>query len=518
MEDTILSIYLRHDANITISQGNKILQYLEIEKITGQRYFSFERKDKNVFIQQIIEFVLPLLKNYSITTVLINWANEMQIDAMKLLLPTVNAWVDYPHHPVHAWSAYVFTKPEEMDLVVSFDGGGEQSDYFKIFTYRNNGLCLLADFRINLGKTYRMLGLLSPELYQGGEQDFSKKPSFSLSGKIMALASLGKVNNKFLDPVEKFYNDFHFYDLNENFKRLLCDLKFDGQKYLPLEEARDLLATSQFVFEEKFKRNVYPFFAEKRYKRLILVGGCALNVTLNSMIERDFKLPIFIPPCPNDSGLSLGLQKIHNQNLEMVHSPFFNLPPTNSLAIKQYQKRIPNKEVTIKELAGFLARGKIIGVIHGHLEIGPRALGNRSLLASPLIEGAKDRLNQIKGREFWRPVAPIITWEKAQIYFDILNPSPYMSFAPNVRDKYSKILKEILHYDNSARLQTVNKDSGWIYELVKEFGKLTGFEVLMNTSFNKKGRPLVNDYQEAFEIFENSPIDAIMVENKLFSK
>jgi len=518
MERIIFSIYPRHDANIAIGRGNKILKFIELEKVSNERYFSFERHDKKIFTDQFKELAYSYLKGYDITTVLSNWLNEIQLGVLREFFPKAKQWISYPHHSVHAWSAYVFIKPQEMDLIVSYDGGGELSDYFRIFTYRNEDIHLLSDIRINLGKPYRLLGLLSPELCQDTRQDFTKKPSFSLSGKIMALAALSKINNSYLKPVEKFYNDFHFYGVQENFRELLEGLKFKDRTLLPKNKARDLLATSQYVFEQKFKRHVYPYLKEKRYKRLIIVGGCGLNVTMNSIIEREFRIPIFVPPCPNDCGLSLGLQKMYNHRLEIIKKPMVNLPIKNYQALQAFRKNFVHKKALIKDLAKMLSQGEIIAVIRGPLEIGPRALGNRSLLANPLIKGMKDRLNLIKGREFWRPVAPIVSWEKSKIYFDILNPSPYMSFAPKVRAKYRKLLNEIIHYDDSARLQTVNRNDGWIYNLIKQLGKLTNFEILMNTSFNKKGRPLVNDYQEALDIFTSSGIDGIVIENELFYK
>lgn len=511
-----ISIYTRHDANLTIAEENTVKKYIEFEKLADKRYFSFD-PDGSSFQSQFEKLALPHLDPQEISSVVYNWTNDKQLDVLKRIFPNAGEWKPVFHHISHVWSAYMFTEPRENDLITSIDGGGDLDDYFYIYSFRNGEVHKLLEAKVNLGKAYRVLGLLSPELYK--DQAKGYQMDRALSGKKMSLLSYGKVTEVYRKPLEEFYNDFMLnYDeetdsVDKNLGLLLTKIGHGGEKFLDKNTARDVLATSQDVFEKIIQRHLYPFLKEGQYKRVILVGGCALNVTMNSKIESDFKIEVFTPPCPNDCGISLGAAKISNPSLKILESPFTNIAPTGHEALAKFKTEYISRDVTLTELASLLNKGLIIATMVGPLEIGPRALGNRSYLANPLVSGMKDRMNssRVKDREYWRPIAPIVTMEKLSQYFDTINPSPYMTFAPKVRDEYLSLLKEVVHVDGSARAQTVSEKSGWIYRLTKEFGRISGIEMLMNTSFNRKGHPLINDYNEAFNIFKESDLDGIVI-------
>lgn len=512
----ILAIYARHDANLTIVNENKIEIYLEFEKLTNKRYFSFEQDESN-FNSQFTDLALPYFEPNEISKVVYNWLEQEQIKTLKGILPNAKKWVNVHHHISHAWSPYMFTEPKEKDIIVSIDGGGDLEDYFKIYSYNGGKINEMLEVKVNLGKPYRVLGLLSPELYD--DRDKGYRMDLPLSGKKMSLLTLGEVIEQYKEPLREFYFDFMLnYDekndsVEKNFRLLLDRIGFKNENFLPKEEARNVLATSQYVFEETIKKYVYPFLEEGKYNRLIMVGGCALNVTMNSKIHSDFGIDMFVPPCPNDCGISLGAAKFHNPKLEKFEAPFTDVYLNGQNSLSKFRSEAYSKKITIHEMAKLLAEGMIIGTLIGPIEIGPRALGNRSYLANPLIKGMKDKLNskQIKNREFWRPVAPIVTMEKLSEYFDTNLPSPYMSFAPKVKSLYKKGFEEITHLDGSSRIQTITKDDGWIYNLLKSVGEYTGREILMNTSFNLRGDPLINNYEDSFKIFKNSNLDAIVI-------
>ena len=174
--------------------------------------------------------------------------------------------------------------------------------------------------------------------------------------------------------------------------------------------------------------------------------------------------------------------------------------------------------VTVSEIAELLHKGKLIGTVIGKIEAGPRALGNRSLLANPCQKGMKDLLNKVKDREPFRPVAPLVTEEKQANYFEDCPQTKYMSFSPKIRKQHAKKLGEVVHYDGTCRIQTVTKKEAFLHELLVEVGKLTGYEVLINTSFNTKGRPIINDIDEAFALLDGSEIDYLYVDGFLFKK
>lgn len=511
-----VSIYTRHDANLTVAEGDSVRKYIEFEKLADVRYFSFSPKGE-VFKSQFEKLALPHIDPQEVSSVVYNWTNDEQLGALKEIFPKAKEWKPVFHHISHVWSAYMFTEPRENDLIASIDGGGDLDDYFRIYSYRNGGVHELLEAKVNLGKAYRVLGLLSPELYKNQSKGYQM--DHALSGKKMSLLSYGAVTEEYRKPLEDFYNDFMLdYDekndsVEKNLSLLLAKIGHGHEKFLDQDTARDVLATSQDVFEKIIEKHLYPFLDTGKYQRMIMVGGCALNVTMNTKIETDHKIEVFTPPCPNDCGISLGGAKISNPNLRILDNPFTNIAPTGKEALSKFETEFVSKEVTLDELATILNKGAVIATMIGPLEIGPRALGNRSYLANPLFSGMKDRLNSpsIKDREYWRPVAPIITIEKLPEYFDSVNPSPYMTFAPKVKQEYINLFKEVVHVDGSARAQTVTKESGWIYDLTKAVGKLNGIEMVMNTSFNRRGHPLINDYSEALSVFKESDLDGIVI-------
>jgi carbamoyltransferase len=175
---------------------------------------------------------------------------------------------------------------------------------------------------------------------------------------------------------------------------------------------------------------------------------------------------------------------------------------------------------TPAEIARLLAQGKIIGVARGNSEHGPRALGNRSILCDPGVTGMKDRLNhEVKFREWFRPYAPVTRLQSAGRYFEIDQPAPYMSFAPRVREEWKARLAAIVHEDGTARVQTVTvAQNPWLYELLERFEAISGYDVLMNTSFNSKGRPILTTAAEALELLSTTSLDFVVIEDRLVAK
>jgi carbamoyltransferase len=163
-------------------------------------------------------------------------------------------------------------------------------------------------------------------------------------------------------------------------------------------------------------------------------------------------------------------------------------------------------------VAGLLADDAVVGWFQGRSEFGPRALGHRSLLADPRRAENLDRLNAIKGREPFRPVAPVVLAERAAEIFEGALPSAYMLFTHRVRESWRSRIPAVVHVDGSARVQTV--DAGrepLLAALLRAFGERTGVPVLVNTSFNNGGRPMVDDARDALECFASSPIDALAI-------
>jgi len=174
----------------------------------------------------------------------------------------------------------------------------------------------------------------------------------------------------------------------------------------------------------------------------------------------------------------------------------------------------------IHETAELLAEGKIVGWFQGGAEFGPRALGNRSILADPRRREVRDFINlEIKNREDFRPFAPAVLEEDASIYFDCDYASPYMLLVALVRPEWRDLIPSVVHQDNSARLQTVNELSNpTFYRLLREFKRITGLGVLLNTSFNKRKMPIVETPQQAMDMFTDSALDVVVLNRQVLSK
>jgi carbamoyltransferase len=172
-----------------------------------------------------------------------------------------------------------------------------------------------------------------------------------------------------------------------------------------------------------------------------------------------------------------------------------------------------------RETAQILAEDKVIGWYQGRMEFGPRALGSRSILASPISPNMQARLNEIKDREDFRPVAPVVMEEYAPEWFENASVSPYMLFVYNVKPDKAQHIPAVRHVDGTARIQTVNKEQHpAYYNLLREFHQLTGVPILVNTSFNTRGEPIVCTPRDAIECFWTSPFDALVINSFLLQK
>ena len=176
--------------------------------------------------------------------------------------------------------------------------------------------------------------------------------------------------------------------------------------------------------------------------------------------------------------------------------------------------------LNINQVVKDLVNGKIVGVARGKSEHGPRALGNRSIICNPSIKEMKDILNaKVKHREWYRPFAPVVRLEDISKYFEWKEEARWMSFCPTVKEEWRDKLPSITHVDNTARVQTVTREQNeWLYDLLTAFHKETGIGILLNTSFNVNGKPILSTVQDAFKIFGESQMDSLIIENFYMTK
>ena len=188
---------------------------------------------------------------------------------------------------------------------------------------------------------------------------------------------------------------------------------------------------------------------------------------------------------------------------------------------KEYPNKIYEDESELKKIiAKLINQNFLLGVIRGNYELGPRALGNRSILCNPMNKNMREILNnKVKKREWYRPFAPVCTAEDAKKYFTNLNDIPYMSVICYTKEKYKNLLPSITHVDGSCRLQTINKyQNNFLWSLLKEFEKLSKFPILLNTSFNPGGEPILNYCEVGLQMLKDTDLDFVLIENTLFSK
>jgi carbamoyltransferase len=261
---------------------------------------------------------------------------------------------------------------------------------------------------------------------------------------------------------------------------------------------------------------------------LTLSGGCAYNGTANGkIIDKTHFTHLWIPPAPSDAGSAIGavvhyLVKERKVRSKITRNPFLGpeylyndiLNAISGSKFKVYKNEQQLREYVAKQLND----GKVVGWFQGHIEFGSRALGNRSILANPTIDGMKDRINKvIKKREGFRPFAPMVTKEKQEIYFEMTDDVPYMNQVVKVKEAYRNILKAVTHVDGTARVQTVYRYTA-IHDLLKEFEKVSGYPILLNTSFNVKDKTMVLTPKDAVDTFYDTDMDLLVIGNYLIYK
>jgi carbamoyltransferase len=296
---------------------------------------------------------------------------------------------------------------------------------------------------------------------------------------------------------------------------------------------RDVAAALQDCLDRVMLHICGQFGKRTGLRRLALAGGVALNCTANGkLLESHMFDDIFVQPAAADDGSALGaaaLRASENGGVQNARIPVPFYGPAYSLSkveetLREFADRIevkhyPSLVAACAEAARLIAEGRVLAWYRGRMEFGPRALGHRSILADPGHPEMRDRINSmVKMREAFRPFAPAVTLREAPRWFDIPagKEMPYMITTVNVRKEYRSQLPAITHVDGSARLQTVSSvDNQEFYALLEAVGKTTGREMVLNTSFNVKGQPIVNTPEQAMETFLNTGIEYLFLENTL---
>ena len=523
----LVSIFAGHDANVSFYDAKNDKYYLiEIERLVKKRYFRLHADNSPDYqldilrqCRDIAEKEWGIENDYECALV----GSDGYLEITQPLTDVFNcekAGTVASHHQTHVASAF-YQSPFEKALVVSYDGGGDDG-FFNVYYIDYNELTFLKRVKCDFGGAYLLCGSLLEEVAS------TSKKQLAISGKLMGLCAYGNPIMEYVPAFKQFFVDKDYRKLSESigieFKNIDDPWGNPSDNYIfSGQQAYDIAATSQYAFEECFFDILNPILDEYDEELpLVMTGGCALNVLVNQKYKDTYDREVYVCPCPNDSGLSLGHMLLYQKPKKRVDVTYSGLPLLDRDQLDQYIQCYDAKKITKAESAKLLKDGNIIGFVYGNSEVGPRALGNRSIVCDPNIREMKDILNaKVKFREWYRPFAPFCKKEDASKYFESkdFENMEYMSYAPRVKEEYVKTLPSITHADNTARLQTVTEDSHeHFYDLLTEFGKISETNVLLNTSFNIRGYPILSTIEDALYALNNTEMDYVVIEDYLFGK
>lgn len=428
-------------------------------------------------------------------------------------------WHFVEHHLAHEASGFL-AAPYESCAVLTLDGRGEQATTTHC-VWRGGELRRLqqVDIPHSLGLLYEEVTRYLGFLHSSDEY------------KVMALASYG--TPRFLDQFRDIVQvgDDGSYringpDLNRRFGPAReRNAPFDARHF-------DLAASLQKVLEESVLKLASWLREASGERQLVIAGGVALNCVMNARI-RDSGLydDVWIQPAAGDAGTALGAalwtdyRLRGKRNWQMNHAYYGPGYSDEEIESLLEWSKIPYRRLdnVAEEAAKLLAQNNIIGWFQGRMEFGPRALGARSILASPIDPAMKARLNELKDREDFRPVAPVILEERLDEWFvrqeNATGKAPFMLFVYGVREEIATRIPAAVHVDRTARVQTVDGRANPRYrDLLAAFERRTGVPVLVNTSFNSRGQPIVCTPKDAIEAFYSTPLDALVLGPFLLTK
>jgi carbamoyltransferase len=458
----------------------------------------------------------------------------------KLIIPSlVRQQIGYEgevlmieHHLSHAASSYLLS-PHREAAILTVDGVGEWSTA----TYGKG-----VENEITLFKEIRFphsLGLLYSAFtyYLGFRVN-------SAEYKVMGLSPYGepvyydKVRQLIdIRPDGSFHLDMKYFNYltgltmtNAKFDKLFGGPPRSPEK--PLEQRhKDIAASVQRLTEDVMLQMTRHLGRETGSRNLCLAGGVALNCVANGRILREGPFEhLFVQPAAGDAGGAIGVASYAYHTLlenerKFVMRHAFTGPGYTDEDIRAFLEgnEIPHTELPreqlLRRVAELIADQQVIGWFQGRMEFGPRALGSRSILADPRNPENKDRVNlKIKFRESFRPFAPAVTADRCSEFFELTEESPFMSLVAQVRPE-KRVIPAVTHVDGSARIQTVDRATNPLfYDLIAEFDRLTGMPVIINTSFNVRGEPIVCSLEDAYRCFIQTGMDYLVLGSFLLDK
>ena len=437
------------------------------------------------------------------------------------------SFADYPHHLTHAATA-CYSSPFQESACAVIDSFGEHGS-LGFYHFKDQNLHCLYE-----SKGTGSLGFFYMKVTELCGFDWLKGEEW----KVMGLAPYGKLN-KALYTLLKNTVSVQGFVCQHPSKNLFSSIdaldKFKRHDHEPIAYAADLAFTGQYFFAELMTQLLQHLQQQTGCANLTLGGGCALNSAFNGQIKQRTEFSqVFIPSAPADDGTALGAAwlalRTHQPELNITKkgkplSPFLGSAISNTRIKRLIQhhrvldiQHLPDS--ICQATAERLAQGQLIGWIQGRAEFGPRALGNRSILADPRHQATKDKINHtLKFRESFRPFAPSVLDDFADQFFENYHESPYMDKTLRIAPDWQAHIAAVCHVDGTGRLQTVKEE--WnprFYALIHHFYQYTDMPMLLNTSFNIMGKPLVHSLEDALAVFLTSGLDVLVVNDYLICK
>lgn len=520
-----------HNSTFVVEDQGKILLVLETERFLGYKnsgLTQYKVPQNPVFVfEQIINYIKKTTGIEFFDNCFSIGDNYVHINGTPYPIHNLIAAKNYvvgQHHYNHATSVF-YQSPYKESIIVSFDGGGNDGTFNVYHGKRESGISLLKKINIDLGFSYMIIGQYLKDI----KLQVLHEGHLIYPGKIMGLVSYGNIRLEWLTAFEEYctsckMNGNYDYQPLINELQRKTKIEFSISNRLEGQIAYDVAATLQRAWENIFIVNISNIIYRPEFSDLPLciTGGCGLNILLNTRLTKDLKKNVFVGPVPNDTGIALGMILNHIKPINPVDVTYTGLPLLDIDMLAEY---INNSYYNLSNyshetLAKDIINGKIIGVARGASEIGPRGLGNRSILCSPMIKDMKNILNKkVKNREWYRPFAPVVRLEDVSKYFEWTKDSQWMSFAPVVKEEWREKLPATTHVDNTARVQTVTREQNWwLYDLLTEMEKQTGVGVLLNTSFNVNGKPILNTVKDIFTILKDTQLDGAVIEHNYITK
>lgn len=517
----ILSYNPGHDGTLTYLEDSRLVISIEAEKDSHYRHSPLSIPDLLSIFGDIAELPDVLCRggwwpgNNNLTEQRLisgyhGIGNDDMVVGQELLFGKKVHYFSSSHERSHILCAFGMSNLPKGTPCYTLIWEGVIGSFYEINSELN--IIKLADVMPEPGHRYALLYGIADATFDKSLAEFSR---FSDAGKLMALASFSK-RNKPTDEEERLIS-FLMQDC-KHLKPQECQKLKDYRHYnigLDDFEFRNFAGiVSDRIFERFYE---YAKLNLKRDMPLLIAGGCGLNCDWNTKWrEANLFSEVFVPPVANDSGSAIGtaidaqLYFTGNPKIEWDVYSGREFITNGSYDVSLFDEY----EVSYEMVSEMLANNLILGWVNGKYEIGPRALGNRSILAEPFQDSTRVRLNEIKQREQYRPIAPVCLEEDAEKWFSCDQPSPFMLYTKLVT---TDSLAAVTHVNGTARVQTVSSETNnHLYELLIEFKKRTGFGVLCNTSLNFNGKGFINNISDLANYTVEHKLDGFVIMGRCY--